>query len=280
MSLVLVFFISNCGGLEWPPDSSSSSKLKTPKKYSYIMERGSIKKRVDVVKGTKIHIVKKGETLTRISVIHGVSIYKLAICNRIEPPFLIFPNQKIYTGCKLRTPMGLVINKKNNSLNNNLRLSRSKVRNKKIPRKGMAISGKEKITLTEAISVRRDFVWPLKGRVLSGFGKKAKGLRNDGINIAAPKGTPVKATGGGVVAYAGNELRGFGNLLLIKHKGGWVSAYAHNDSILVERGTEVEKGQKVATVGSTGNVSIPQLHFELRKKNRAINPISKLTKIN
>ena len=83
------------------------------------MERGSIKKRVDVVKGTKIHIVKKGETLTRISVIHGVSIYKLAICNRIEPPFLIFPNQKIYTGCKLRTPMGLVINKKNISLNNN-----------------------------------------------------------------------------------------------------------------------------------------------------------------
>ena len=95
MSLILVFFISNCGGLEWPPESSSSSKLKTPKKYSYIMERGSIKKRVDVVKGTKIHIVKKGETLTRISVIHGVSIYKLAICNRIEPPFLIFPNQKI-----------------------------------------------------------------------------------------------------------------------------------------------------------------------------------------
>ena len=247
------------------------------------MERGRIKKRVDVVKGKKIHIVKKGETLTRISVIHGVSIYKLAICNRIEPPFLIFPNQKIYTRCQLRTPMGLLINKKNNNkngLDNKSLLSKSKVRNKKFTTKGLAISGKEKITLTKAISVRGGFVWPLKGRVLSGFGRKAKGLRNDGINIAAPKGTPVKAVRGGVVAYAGNELRGFGNLLLIKHKGGWVSAYAHNDSILVERGTEVEKGQKVATVGSTGNVSVPQLHFELRKKNRAINPISKLTKIN
>ena len=247
------------------------------------MERGRIKKRVDVVKGQKIHLVKKGETLTRISVIHGVSIYKLAICNRIEPPFLIFPNQKIYTECKLNTPMVLALNKKDNNKNvlaNNLRLSRPKFKNKKFTKKGIVLSGKEKITLTEEISARGVFVWPLKGRVLSGFGKKTKGLRNDGINIAAPKGTPVKAAGGGVVAYAGNELRGFGNLLLIKHKGGWVSAYAHNDSILVERGTEVEKGQKVATVGSTGNVSIPQLHFELRKKNRAINPISKLTKIN
>ncbi len=247
------------------------------------MERGRIKKRVDVVKGQKIHIVKKGETLTRISVIHGVSIYKLAICNRIEPPFLIFPNQKIYTECKLNTPMVLALNKKDNNKNvlaNNLRLSRPKFKNKKFTKKGIVLSGKEKITLTEEIPARGVFVWPLKGRVLSGFGKKTKGLRNDGINIAAPKGTPVKAAGGGVVAYAGNELRGFGNLLLIKHKGGWVSAYAHNDSILVERGTEVEKGQKVATVGSTGNVSIPQLHFELRKKNRAVNPVSKLNKIN
>ena len=247
------------------------------------MERGRIKKRVNVVRGKKIHVVKKGETLTRISVIHGVSIYKLAICNRIEPPFLIFPNQKIYTQCTLRTPIGLVINKKNNNkkgLDNNWRLSKNRVKNNKLTSKGSTISGKEKTTLTEVISLKGGFVWPLKGRVLSSFGKKAKGLRNDGINIAAPKGTPVKAAGEGVVAYAGNELRGFGNLLLIKHHGGWVSAYAHNDSILVERGAAVEKGQEVATVGSTGNVSTPQLHFELRKKNRAINPISKLTRIN
>jgi murein DD-endopeptidase MepM/ murein hydrolase activator NlpD len=116
------------------------------------------------------------------------------------------------------------------------------------------------------------FIWPVRGQVVSSFGHKARGLRNDGINIAAQRGTPVMASEHGVVAYAGNELRGFGNLLLIKHSNGWITAYAHNDAILVKRGDRVQRGQRIATVGATGNVRSPQLHFELRRGRIAENP--------
>ena len=115
-------------------------------------------------------------------------------------------------------------------------------------------------------------MWPLRGRLISNFGAKAKGLHNDGINIAAPLGAPVRAAKEGVVAYAGNELRGFGNLLLIKHANGWVTAYAHAGKVLVKRGDKVGKGQIVARVGKTGAVTRPQLHFEMRRGKRPVNP--------
>lgn len=118
----------------------------------------------------------------------------------------------------------------------------------------------------------KGFVWPLNGRVVSNFGAKDGGLRNDGINIRAPRGTPVRAAENGVVAYAGNEIRGFGNLLLIKHSGGYVTAYAHNDALLVRRGQKVQRGQKISTVGATGTVANPQLHFEIRKGRRPQDP--------
>jgi len=117
------------------------------------------------------------------------------------------------------------------------------------------------------------FYWPVSGgRVISRFGVKQSGLRNDGINIRAPRGTPVVATENGVVAYVGNELRGFGNLVLIKHDDGWISAYAHTDQLAVTKGDRVRRGQKIATVGDSGGVGEPQLHFELRKNKRAVNP--------
>lgn len=118
----------------------------------------------------------------------------------------------------------------------------------------------------------RGFIWPVKGDVLTEFGPMAKGQHSDGVNIAAPRGTPVKAAENGVVAYVGNELKGFGNLLLIKHADGWMTAYAHNDQLLVGKGEQVRRGQQIATVGSSGNVSQPQLHFELRKGTEAVNP--------
>ena len=116
------------------------------------------------------------------------------------------------------------------------------------------------------------FLWPVKGKLISGFGPKPDGLHNDGLNIAAPKGTAVVAADNGVVAYAGNELRGFGNLLLLKHSDGWITAYAHLDKIEVERGASVKRGQVIARVGQTGGVSSPQLHFELRKGSQAVDP--------
>ncbi|MDH5189240.1 MAG: M23 family metallopeptidase, partial [Rhodospirillaceae bacterium] len=125
---------------------------------------------------------------------------------------------------------------------------------------------------TPPVMSGQGFLWPVKGKVISEFGPKAKGLQNDGINIAAPKGTVVRAAQNGVVAYAGNELRGFGNLLLVKHSGGWITAYAHNDSLLVKKGDKISKGQNIAHIGSTGSVSTPQLHFELRKGRQAVDP--------
>ena len=115
--------------------------------------------------------------------------------------------------------------------------------------------------------------------MVSRFGAKAKGLHNDGINIATRRGVPVLAADHGVVAYAGNELRGFGNLLLIKHSEGWVTAYAHNQVLLVKRGQSIKKGQSIARVGSTGTVNTPQLYFELRKGKRAVDPQKYLSRL-
>ena len=125
--------------------------------------------------------------------------------------------------------------------------------------------------------VGKGFIWPVKGEVVAEFGPLAKGQNNDGINIAAPRGTPVRSTENGVVAYVGNELKGFGNLLLIKHSDGWVSAYAHNEQVMVRKGDSVKRGQQIATVGSSGGVDTPQLHFELRRGTEAVNPTAHLT---
>ena len=120
------------------------------------------------------------------------------------------------------------------------------------------------------------FYWPVRGRVIAVFGPGPGGTHNDGINIAAPMGTTVSAAENGTVAYAGDDLKGFGNLLLIKHPGNWVSAYAHNDVLLVRRGDRVRRGQAVARVGDTGGVAAPQLHFELRLGVKPIDPLDHL----
>lgn len=118
----------------------------------------------------------------------------------------------------------------------------------------------------------REFVWPISGRVVKGYGASGDGQRNDGVNISATKGEQVKAAAGGEVVYAGSELAGFGNLVLIRHPGGWVTAYAHSDTVLVREGDLVRQGQPIATVGSTGNAGGPQVHFELRKGKEPVDP--------
>jgi murein DD-endopeptidase MepM/ murein hydrolase activator NlpD len=117
------------------------------------------------------------------------------------------------------------------------------------------------------------FDWPLRGQIVAGFGPQAGGVQNDGINIAVPRGTPVKAAAAGNVLYAGEEVRGFGKLVLIGHADGYVTAYAHNDELNVARGASVAKGQVISKVGQTGNVTSPQLHFEIRQRNKAIDPL-------
>jgi len=113
---------------------------------------------------------------------------------------------------------------------------------------------------------------PVRGRVIAGFGPKPGGTHNDGVNFAVPEGTGVRAAEDGVVAYAGNELKGYGNLVLIKHADGYVTAYAHNSELSVKRGDTVRRGQIVAKAGQSGNVTSPQLHFEIRKGSTAVDP--------
>ncbi len=117
------------------------------------------------------------------------------------------------------------------------------------------------------------FDWPLRGSIVLGFGPQPGGVQNDGINLAAAAGTPVRAAAPGNVLYAGEEVRGFGKLVLIGHADGYVTAYAHNEELSVTRGAAVSKGQVIARVGQTGNVTSPQLHFEIRQRNRAVDPL-------
>ncbi|MBV6657229.1 MAG: peptidoglycan DD-metalloendopeptidase family protein [Devosiaceae bacterium] len=116
------------------------------------------------------------------------------------------------------------------------------------------------------------FRWPIRGRILSSFGTHANGVRNDGVNIAVPEGASIRAAEDGEVVYAGNELRGFGNLVLVQHRGGYVTAYAHNSRITVQRGDRVSRGEIIARAGSTGDVDTPQLHFEIRRGTTPVDP--------
>jgi murein DD-endopeptidase MepM/ murein hydrolase activator NlpD len=121
------------------------------------------------------------------------------------------------------------------------------------------------------------FRWPVRGRVIAGFGSETSGQHNDGINLAVPEGTSIKAAEEGTVAYAGNELKGYGNLLLVRHSNGFVTAYAHASELLVKRGDQVKRGQIIARAGQTGSVSSPQLHFEIRKGATPVDPMRYLS---
>jgi len=121
-----------------------------------------------------------------------------------------------------------------------------------------------------------NFRWPVRGRIISSYGEKNDGGTNDGINVSVPEGTSVRSAENGVVAYAGNELKGYGNLVLIRHADEWVTAYAHNSELLVKRGDVVSRGQVIAKAGQTGSVSTPQMHFELRKGSQPVDPLKHL----
>ncbi len=128
----------------------------------------------------------------------------------------------------------------------------------------------------EPVSGSASFAWPVSGRVISTFGSNDNGQRNDGINIATPLGTPIHAAADGSVSYAGNELKGYGNLVLLRHDNGYVTAYAHADRLTVNRGDRVTKGQIIGYAGQTGDVSTSQLHFEIRNGVTPVNPQSLL----
>lgn len=210
--------------------------------------------------GERQHVVRRGDTLQRIARRHGVSTKRLAAVNDIHPPYRIYPGQA------LRLPgSGWAVG--------------YRVAQRPAPPPRRAKSGPPRSVSLAPPPPRaaKRFLWPVRGPVAIGFGNRGKGVRNDGINILARRGTGVRAAENGVVAYSGNAVRGFGNLVLIKHAGGWMSAYAHNDVLLVRTGQTVRRGQTISRVGSTGSVSRPQLHFELRRGRRAVDPLRYLS---
>ena len=214
----------------------------------------------------RLHIVKLGEPLYGVSRRYNIDMATLVRVNKIAPPY------RITVGSRLRLPSAA--SRLSGRAGIVTRGARSKLRSANRMRHGPASSP---IALSRLPPRSRSrFLWPVHGRIIVGFGPRGGGLHNDGINILARKGTAVRAAENGVVAYSGNELRGFGNLLLVKHTGGWMSAYAHNAKLLVSAGQKVKRGQTIARVGATGSVVRPQLHFELRRGVRVVNPIKHL----
>jgi len=129
------------------------------------------------------------------------------------------------------------------------------------------------VKASEATGALPTFRWPVRGKVITSYGAKTNGKSNDGINLAVPEGTPVKAAEDGVVAYAGNELKGYGNLVLVRHSNGYVTAYAHASELMVKRGDNIKRGQVIAKSGQSGEVGSPQLHFEIRKGSSPVDPL-------
>ncbi len=261
------------------------------------------------------HVVQAGDTLLAISRIYGVDQSSLARVNNLAAPYALKPGQRLTLPGRVDANLAAMPAEQQESYvaptasnagaggsmsveelptptapqsakQRAIAPSTPDTTEPVAPQKPAPKTTATKQTDTEVAAIppepapaRREgerFLWPVKGKIISGFGPKKGGLNNDGINIAAPAGTRVMAADNGVVAYAGNELRGFGNLLLIRHADGWVTAYAHNAKLLVKRGEKVRRGQPIAEIGSTGNVSAPQLHFEIRKGTDPVDPLKYL----
>lgn len=213
------------------------------------------------VPSARVHKVAKGETGYSISRRYGVTVSALMRENQIRPPYTLAVGQV------LKLPGGAAGGTTTASATPKV-VTSTPSRGRSVPR------------ATPPPRSSNGFDWPVSGRLASRYGPKQDGLHNDGINIIARKGTPVKASDAGVVVYASNALQGYGNLLLVKHSGGWITAYAHNERLLVRQGQQVAKGQVIARVGNTGGVSEPQLHFEIRKGRQALDPLRYLQRMN
>lgn len=228
------------------------------------------------------YIVKKGDTVYFISVIADKNVNDIISYNNLKPPYVIRPGQKInlwqpkyaYSSSVVASSTSQTAQKSSTSTTSE---------NKKKPTKGVVNSEENKYVVSEskqdvtddvAKSTSSDtkissWIWPTKGRVINKFSVGDQG--NKGIDIAGQRGQDVVSTAAGVVVYAGDALRGYGNLIIIKHNEEYLSAYAHNDKLLIREGQSVKAGQKIAAMGSTGTNSV-RLHFEIRYKGTSVNP--------
>lgn len=218
----------------------------------------------EVVRGT--HTVRDNESLYLIAWRYGRDYRDIAIANGIHEPYKIFPGQRL----TLRKPTQAQLNA----------FEKPKAKQvKKVAKQSAKPKAKEKAKPTKKtwsmLDTSRDWMWPAQGNIISRFTQKPK--INKGIDIANKKGTPIKATQPGKVVYSGQGLRGYGKLLIIKHDDDYLSAYAHNDELLVKEGQNVKQGQTIATMGRSDSNQV-KLHFEIRKKGQPVDPLGYLSK--
>lgn len=223
------------------------------------------------------HVVAAGEDLYSIALRYDLDAYQLALANDLSPPFTVTAGQTL----RLDVERSAVAAAPDDGVGGILAPGAApgggdEGRGPKQPPSDGSATTAQRVPPAPPPVLQQGFIWPVTGTVISTFGAKGGGLYNDGINIAAAAGTPVRAAEDGIVAYAGNELRGFGNMLLIRHPDGWMTTYAHAEELLVSKGERVSKGQVIARVGSTGGVSRPQLHFEMRKGKKPVDPLDYL----
>ena len=244
----------------------------------------------------RVHIVKAGETGIAIARAYGIEWSKIIAINHLKAPFtlevgdrLLLPSKRVVAAMSVEERARVFQLDIDDLITGSEPAAGGKLVSATAPRqtvkpgkpaplpspKPVASPVQPSATpLPDLGEGQPRFVWPVEGRVLSGFGPKAGGRFNDGVNLKAAAGSTVRAAADGVVAYAGDAIPGFGNLLLIKHAGGWVTAYAHNEALLVSRGTRVRQGEPVARAGQTGTVTEPQLHFEVRRGRTPVDPAS------
>ena len=193
------------------------------------------------------HVVERHQTFYRICKTYQVDMDKVASINEISDPSKIEVGQRIFIpGARRVLEVDVVID-------------------------DVVIESGEK-EQDKPERPRANFTWPVKGR-LSDLFEGAEEKRHQGVDIASPLGTPIKAASSGKVIYSGNTIRGYGNLIILRHPEDYVTVYAHNQVNLVEEGIWVERGQLIGKVGNTGRATGAHLHFEIRKNNRAVDPL-------
>jgi murein DD-endopeptidase MepM/ murein hydrolase activator NlpD len=225
-----------------------------------------------------VHVVAAGDTLSKIARIYGKSVADLVKANNVDASARLNVGDRIIIP-GLRSAPGnanasgaaapIIAEHKPVGAASETEVSANASVFKEVPQPA---DGKDPTKAAEGTGSLPKFRWPANGRIISAYGPATNGQQNDGINIAVPENTPVKAAEDGVVAYAGNELKGYGNLVLVRHPNGYVTAYAHAKELLVKRGDQVKRGQVIARSGQSGNVNAPQLHFEIRKGASPLDP--------
>src|SRR5450432_2068859 len=241
---------------------------------------------VAVAAAPTVHVVNHGDTLLSIARRNHVPVGELARANHLEP------SAKIRLGMKLTVPGAKTAAIAPAAQPAMAAVAVPPAAAPAAPASRMAAAGgapqsarlaqatatedaadATPVKATEATGALPTFRWPVRGKVITSYGAKTNGKANDGINLAVPEGTPVKAAEDGVVAYSGNELKGYGNLVLVRHSNGYVTAYAHASELLVKRGDTIKRGQVIAKSGQSGEVGSPQLHFEIRKGSSPVDPL-------